>query len=143
MKNVELTNNSKKIGKILRIGIDTNCRRAAESWLRGINQVMAETARSGRRYYYRGLGWTRASLPGRPPAIQTGEYARSLQVRRIANGPAFAVGTKDIVGWFLEKGTENMAPRPHFMEGYHRHQSAIKKAMGQEVTRRESRRTAA
>jgi len=137
MKHVQATNNAKRIGKILHLGLDTNSKRAAQEWMRGIILVMEETERGGRRYYYPGLGWTRASLPGRPPAIQTRTYANSFQVRRVGRGPRWAVGTPMQRGDWLERGTENMAPRPHFYEGYRRNRAAITRALSREITARE------
>ncbi len=138
MRHAELTSDAARIGKILKSGLDTKAKRVAEAWQQGIVDVMAETEMTGRRYYYPGLGWTRASLPHRAPAIQTGEYARSIQVRRVGRtGPAWAVGTDKELGEWLEKGTENMAPRPHFEEGYRRNRAQIEREMNREITARE------
>lgn len=58
-----------------------------------------------------------ASSPGRPPAVDTGAYRRSIQVdlRQIKRPePTAFVGTNDKRGPMLEFGTRYMAPRPHF-----------------------------
>ena len=138
MSHAEFTSDAARIGKILRSGIETKAKRVAEIWAQGIVQVMAESEERGEKYYYPGLGWTRASLPGRPPAIQTGEYARSIQVRRVGRtDPHWAVGTDQEKGEWLEKGTENMAPRPHFREGFERNKAEITREMHRPITARE------
>lgn len=136
-RRVFFKSDAKKIGKILKGGIDTKGKRVAEIWAQGIVQSMAESEERGERYYYPGLGWTRASLPGRPPAIQTGEYARSIQVKRVGRGPRWAVGSPLERSIWLELGTENMAPRPHFMSGYRRNRAEIEREMSRTLTGRE------
>lgn len=135
MRHVEITSDAREIGKILRLGVNAKARRAAELWVEGIVEVMEESEKAGRRYYYPGLGWTRASLPGRPPAIQTGEYARSIEARRVGNTGEWAAGTTMERGLWLQFGTENMAPRPHFREGYLKRRREIEEEMGRAIER--------
>lgn len=121
-----------QVRKRVNFGYRTGARKAAEAWQKGIVQVMAESNPAGRRYWYEGLGWVRASAPGQPPAIQTGEYARSIEVGQVklsGGGVTYEVGTADPRGIWFEKGTENMRPRPHFREGYERHKDAIQRAL--------------
>jgi hypothetical protein len=131
------TSDAKRIGKIIKSGFDTKSKRVAEEWKQGIIDAMAESEERGEPYYYEGLGWTRASLPGRPPSIQTGEYVRSFQVRRVGRGPSWAVGTPDERGPWLELGTENMAARPHFEAGYRRNEAAVDREMNRPITTKE------
>jgi len=53
------------------------------------------------------------SLPGNPPAVQTGNLKRSITARRTAQATyQIRVGMK--YGKWLEYGTRKMAPRPFF-----------------------------
>jgi hypothetical protein len=134
---VTLTKNGERVSRKIRAGLDAKAETAAREWAQGIVQVMAETERGGTRYYYPGLGWTRASIPGRPPAIQSGDYARSIRAVRLLSG-RWVVGSSLMVGrWslseLLQRGTENMRPRPHFEEGYRRNRARITREMGAEI----------
>lgn len=127
------TQEKKRAKRMIRDGLDTKARHVAELWQLGWNEVMAETEAGGRRYYYQGLGWTRASLPGRPPAIQTGAYARSVRTRRVSIESGWEVGTDSEIGPYLQFGTENMAARPHVVEGYERVKPEINREMAARI----------
>ena len=56
-----------------------------------------------------------SSAPGQPPAVQTGNLRRSVQVdlsQQRAPNPTARVGTGIKYGFFLEFGTKHIAPRP-------------------------------
>lgn len=58
-----------------------------------------------------------ASAPGKFPALNLGDYRRSIQVDLSQIGakkPKSFVGTNSKVGPWLEFGTRHMAPRPHW-----------------------------
>lgn len=98
----------------------------AKEWAQGMVQVMAESNPQGTIYWYPGIGWTRASAPGQPPAIQTGGYNRSITFQK--EGPhTYIAGSPEVLGLWLEKGTSHMEPRPHVFEGYQRNKHKIVK----------------
>lgn len=67
--------------------------------------------RTGRVYTFRGRKH-QASAPGEVPANRTGRLASS--VGYLASGPDdLTVGEEAEYAGFLERGTRNMAPRPH------------------------------
>ena len=70
---------------------------------------------SGRLYTRRGVTH-QASAPGEPPAPDTGSYRASIQPDLTDVGTRLEgrVATNDRRGPWLEYGTRNMAPRPHF-----------------------------
>ena len=70
------------------------------------------------REYKRGLKIHRASLPGRPPAPDTGAYKSSIthEVRILGKAEIQGiVGSRLIYGPWLEFGTRWMKARPHLM----------------------------
>jgi hypothetical protein len=73
------------------------------------------------RYY-------RASAPGQPPAIRTGVYRASWRAKSVEGVDEAEVGTGDVRGPWLEKGTENMAPRPHVRQGYEHNREGVNRA---------------
>ena len=59
-------------------------------------------------------GKYRASAPGDPPTVQTGNLRRSVQVADLSTEKVIKarVGTNQDYGRFLEYGTKRIAPRP-------------------------------
>lgn len=75
-----------------------------------LRSIIVETlseAGTGRVY-----GNHQASAPGQPPAVDTGTYRQSWQVRKRAVG-VYAVSTNQARGPALEFGSRTIAPRPH------------------------------
>jgi hypothetical protein len=124
----EFSSNIKTLSRSLKKAQDESASGAAESWAQGMVQVMAESNPGGLIYWYPGLGWTRASAPGQPPAIQTGEYARSLKHQKVRDGE-YEAGSPEWLGQWLEKGTDDMAPRPHVFRAYQRNKRDISRAL--------------
>lgn len=71
---------------------------------------------SGRIYRTR-TGTHQASLPGSPPALDTGGYRKSIRVKSAAltgTEPKVVIESTSNFGLMLEYGTRRMRPRPHF-----------------------------
>jgi hypothetical protein len=118
----------KKVTKQIRDAADTSAQEAAKEWAEGMVRIMEESTPQGLLYWYPGRGWTRASAPGQPPAIQSGNYARSITVRKDGEG-IYSAGSPEMLGLWLEKGTSKMAPRPHIWRGYQRNKASVVKAL--------------
>ncbi|NMC54973.1 MAG: hypothetical protein GYA48_15205 [Chloroflexi bacterium] len=78
-----------------------------------ISKESMEDPKSG-RLYPRGKKTHRASAPGEPPAVDSGNLANSIQseVSMLSNGPRGAVFTNTEYAVGLEFGTRKMAARP-------------------------------
>lgn len=74
------------------------------------------------------------SIPGSPPAIDTGRLVQSI-THRVENAftPTGYVGTKVDYGKFLETGTSVMAPRPWLGPALEKNREKIKEMLGQSV----------
>jgi hypothetical protein len=86
-----------------------------------------KTLANGRTFYYRKLEGARyytASAPGEAPAVRLGDLRTSY--RYIVEGNNGIIGTPLHYAVYLEKGTSEMAPRPHLERGYVENAKAIK-----------------
>lgn len=70
-------------------------------------EASMRSAKTGRKY-----GSHQASAPGESPAVRTGKYL--LSISRDKQILKAAIGTRSLIGLYLEKGTKRMAARPHF-----------------------------
>jgi hypothetical protein len=70
------------------------------------------------RFYKRATRMHRASAPGHPPTVDTGQYRNSIQVdvsQQREPKPVVRVGTNSVKGPWLEFGRGRIAPRPHWI----------------------------
>lgn len=91
-----------------------------------IRKTMMGGSPSGERYPDPEVGFYRASAPGEPPAVRTGDYLRSYgHTEAVTRGRiVVAAVTSDErtpggspLWILLTYGTVNMAPRPHVLPG--------------------------
>ncbi len=89
-----------------------------EAKLRELKQFIDEeftAPKSGREYRRPGGGTYRASAPGEPPAIRTGQLRASVSDPQVMKVGSTLVGKITIsapYAEFLERGTSRVAPRP-------------------------------
>lgn len=81
------------------------------------NKTRTTQARDDKGRFVKGSKTTskvahQASAPGEPPAVDTGQYRQSWQVRKRAQAE-YAVGTNQERAPALEFGSRTIAPRPH------------------------------
>lgn len=88
----------------------------------GVSRIKRLLSTPGTGRYYRRPGASgpravlhRASVPGAPPAPDTGQYRASWnwQTGEDARGPYVDIGTNDKRGPWFEYGTRRMKARPH------------------------------
>lgn len=99
--------------------------RMAIEWRNGIVETLTGN-RTGRRYKVGKKRWYTASRAGEPPASRTGKLRSSYRVR-VLNDNEAEVGSPLDYSLFLEKGTRNMAPRPHIIVGFYKKEKEIRK----------------
>lgn len=106
---------------------------ATVAWHEGIVSGQLTGQRSGRSYRIPGTKkrYT-ASKPGEAPASRTGVLRSSYRLQVVKRGgePIGEVGSPEEYALYLEKGTENMAPRPHVEPAYQDKEAEIKNALG-------------
>ncbi len=114
---IRFERNDKQINKRIRDGVAGNEEAAARHLSGAIKKKMRGGGRSGIEYRIPGgkSATYTASAPGEPPAVATGDLLRSYQaVKKPGGGGAWLVGTPLKYARYLEVGTKNMRPRPHF-----------------------------
>lgn len=81
----------------------------------------------------------RASAPGDPPAVDTGQLRASYSgnVTRDPDGATLAVGTGSGYAAYLEFGTSKMAARPHLRPVIARHHLTIRRKVAEGIEGRE------
>lgn len=88
----------------------------ADVGVEAVNRVRVALSTPGKgRVYRRGKVLHRASAPGQPPAVDTGQLRASYTHRlgEDAEGPYVEIGTNLKTAPWLEFGTRRMQPRPH------------------------------
>jgi len=105
---------------------------AAEEWRKGIIELMKEP-KHGKVYKQAAGHRHRASAPGEPPAIDTGDLADSYEVRVHYKSGKVMIGTPLRYGFFLERGTRKMAKRPHIRPGFEQSIGAIERKLGRPI----------
>jgi hypothetical protein len=99
--------NSQEIANNIVAHLDGMAKAAAMRVANRAVQSLTTGGRSGK--VYRGH---QASAPGQPPALLTGDLARSCQVTQVRKC-IWAVHFTDRKAWWLEYGTPTIAPRPY------------------------------
>lgn len=161
MRGFRMTNRSREVIQQIERGCSANLTAAAMIWHAGVLRELSGT-RSGREYFVPGTGGVApepvtvkpthprykissyvrmqnkrngvvytASSPGEAPASRTGDLRTSYRYRVKKNYAE--VGTPLKYAIALEKGTKNMAPRPHLGKAYVANRERIKAAMGANV----------
>lgn len=147
-------NNSEVLRDQIKRGVQANLKAAAIIWHAGIIRelrgprsgyeyavpgtgrvVNAEKEINGRTFYFRKLEGAKmytASAPGEAPATVTGDLRTSYRFR-VSDDHMAEVGSPLDYALFLEKGTVNMAPRPHIKPAYAKNAKKIKEALERNV----------
>lgn len=110
-----------------------NLLNATRIWHNEIINGQLTGQRSGRVYRIPGTRRTyRASSPGEPPASRTGILRTGYRFRVITLNDQLTgeVGSPEDYAVWLEKGTRNMAKRPHMVPAFERRKSDIHGALG-------------
>lgn len=112
-------------------GIQANVKAAAIIWHGAIVDSL-QGEKSGREYRVPGTDTMyRASKPGEVPAVRLGDLKRKYSFR--TKGMAAEVGNPLEYAYYLEKGTNKMAARPHMIPAYNKNRERIQQALGANV----------
>lgn len=103
-------------------GLDGLIRDEARGILRDVTIRMADRMKvkhadskpTGNVYPRGGDSFHRASAPGQPPAVDTGNLLGSIQAEFSERELAGEI-TLNLYGWLLDQGTERVAARPWIM----------------------------
>lgn len=114
---VRFERNDKQIKRRIEDGVAGNEQAAANHLVRAIKKKL-KGPRSGREYLVPGgkSATYTASAPGEAPAVATGDLLRSYQAVKKPGSGAWLVGTPLKYARYLEMGTSEIRPRPHFRE---------------------------
>lgn len=128
---VKLDLYTEDIKEQLENGLQKNLKEAALIWHGGVVRQLSG-ARRGRSYTLPVVkAKYQASAPGEAPATRTGDLRKSYGFRI---QPYLAeIGSPLDYALFLEKGTRNMAPRPHLAPAYRNSMTRIHQALGRRV----------
>lgn len=131
---VRFHSNRREVVGRFRGALDRNLRAATDHYLSELRKNLLRGQRSGRRYRVPG-GKTRkytASAPGEYPANRTGTLAQSYQEVPVGKYRVI-VGTPLEYGRYLELGTRNMQPRPHFKRTFRDNRNELERLLGERM----------
>lgn len=103
-----------------------------------VHKVAILLSQPGRGRFYKrrkGVGLHRASSPGEPPAVETGELKGSIRHVDMSRGNEIRVrvGTDKKKARWLEFGVRHMAPRPFMRPGLNIARNGMRRAIVDEL----------
>lgn len=98
--------------------------------VRETKELIKKGPKTGRLYRLKGRKYRhRASAPGEPPANLTGRLRKGVDFE-VRGSDQMQFGDRVFYGFFLERGTKKMRPRPHLSRAVKKNERYAEQTLG-------------